>query len=508
MLFVGYKGYEVRDVVNLPKILTDISGLDVILCDGLVDNRSYLVRGKAGTGKTTLGLHYLTAEDAQNRKNLFITFGESTQQIEDNAKSINLDISSIDFLDLSPSSKFFSELETYDIFSSAEVEREPITKTITQTLDELKPERVFIDAMTQLHYLSNDSYDFRRYILSFLRYLMERDITILFTSEESDSMPDDDLQFIADGVIHLRQEIERRSIRIVKSRGSDFVGGYHTMNLTNDGMIVYPRLIEPKHTERDFVEKPVASGIAELDEMLHGGLERGTVSLITGPTGVGKTTFGLQFMKEAAGRGERSVIYTFEEDDVTIKKRCEGINIPVYEMLENGKLNIVQIEPLQMTPDEFAHMVRHEVEDNDTRIVMIDSISGYRLSMQGDDLIKHLHIQTKYLRMKGVTVLLINEVHRLGDPVRATEIDVSYLMDSIIYMQYIESRGSLKRAVGVLKKRVSDFEKTMREFEFSQYGIRVSQPLVNLRGLLTGNPTWHEKETEAPDTMAMPSDNE
>ncbi|MEM9955455.1 MAG: ATPase domain-containing protein [Chloroflexota bacterium] len=481
---------------ELKRILTGIIGLDVILCGGLVEQRSYLVRGKAGTGKTTLGLHYLTADDTQSKKNLFITFGESAEQVKNNAQAISIDTNLIDFLDLSPSSTFFSNLETYDIFSSAEVEREPITKTITAKLDELQPERVFIDAMTQLHYLSNDAYDFRRYILSFLRYLMEHDISIMFTSEESDSLADEDLQFIADGVIHLRQELHRRSIRVVKSRGSDFIGDYHTMRLTDDGMIVYPRLIEPEMSERDFNDKPVASGIAELDEMLHGGLERGTVSLITGPTGIGKTTFGLQFMKEAAGRGERSVIYTFEEDDLTIKRRCEGISIPVEEMLESGMLRIVQIEPLQLTPDEFAHMVRHEVEDNDAKIVMIDSISGYKLSVQGDDLIKQLHIQTKYLRMKGVTVILINEVHRLADPIRATEIEVSYLMDSIIYMRYIEVKGSLHRAVGVLKKRVSDFEKTMREFEFTQYGIRVSKPLTGLRGLLTGNPIWGEIETE------------
>jgi len=481
-------------VDDLKRILTGVTGLDVILCDGLIEKRAYLVRGIAGTGKTTLGLHYLTAENASDRTNLFITFGESAEQIKKNAATINMDVDAIHFLDLSPSSDFFGNLESYDIFSSSEVEREPITKAITEKLDELQPGRVFIDAMTQLHYLSNDTYDFRRYILSFLRYLMDRNISIVFTSEESNTLADDELQFIADGVIHLRHELERRSIRVVKSRGSDFIGGYHTMRLTASGMVVYPRLIEPEEPDRDFSVKPLASGIAELDEMLHGGLERGTVSLITGPTGIGKTTLGLQFMKEAAGRGERSVIYAFEEDEMIIKKRCEGINIPVQEMLDNDMLHIVQIEPLQFTPDEFAHVIRHEIEDHDTRIVMIDSISGYRLSMQGDDLIKHLHIQTKYLRMKGVTVILINEVHQLADPIRATGIEVSYLMDSIIYMRYIELKGSLRRAVGVLKKRVSDFEKSMREFEFTQYGIRVSKPLTDLHGLLTGNPTWRDTE--------------
>lgn len=485
---------------SLKRVLTDINGLDVILCDGFIENRAYLVRGQAGTGKTTLGLHFLTAEKAKKRKNLFITFGESPKQICANAEAINIDTSSIDFLDLSPSSKFFSELESYDIFTSAEVERAPITKAITDALDALEPARVFIDAMTQLQYLSNDAYDFRRYILSFLRYLMERDTTILFTSEETGSVSDEDLQFIADGVIHLKQELGRRALRVVKFRGSDFIGDFHTMRLTEEGMVVFPRLIEPQESERDFLLEYVASGIAEIDEMLHGGLERGTVSLITGPTGVGKTTFGIQFMKEAAGRGARSVIYSFEEDETTILKRCKGINIPVYEMIKNGNLEIVQIEPLQLTADEFVHMIRHEVEDNDTSIIMIDSIAGYKLSMQGDDLIKYLHILTKYLRIKGVTVILINEVHQLADPIRATEAEVSYLMDSIIYMRYIEQDGELLRAIGVLKKRISDFEKSMRMFKFGSYGISVSKPLKELRGLLTGNPDWIQAKDSSPES--------
>lgn len=494
-------------VAEVERLTTGISGLDVILCGGLLPKRSYLVRGRAGTGKTTLGLHFLTASDTDMDKNLFISFGEAIHQIKASAQSIGIETERIEFLDLSPTSEFFSELKSYDIFSAVEVEREPITEKITEKLDSLQPTRVFVDSMTQLHYLAKDPYDFRRYISSFLRYLMERDITILFTSEETDVVSDDDLQFISDGIIQLRLELIRRTVRIVKFRGSDFIGDTHTMRLTETGMTVFPKLIEPESPADDFEVKPVSSGLSELDEMLKGGLERGTVSLFSGPTGVGKTTLGLQFMKEAAGRGERSVVYTFEEDEMTIKERCHGINIPIQDMLESGMLSIVQIEPLRLTSDEFAHMVRREVEEQDTRIIMIDSISGYKLSMQGDDLIKQLHVQTKYLRMMGVTVILANETHRLADPLRATELDVSYLMDTIIYFRYIEHKGSLRRAIGVLKKRVSDFEKSMREMEFTEYGIRISKPLTGLRGLLSGDPKWAEIK-EKPDKDNEDADEE
>jgi len=486
------------------RISTGIVGLDVVLCDGLIPNRAYLIHGKAGTGKTTLGLHFLTADDVTEEPSLCITFGETVEQLTSNARSIGMDVNNVHFLDLSPTSQFFQREEIYNVFSASEIERGPLAERITETMDALRPARVFIDAMTQLHYLTNNEHEFRRYIVSFLRFMMERQTTILFSSEDNSRLTDEDLRFISDGVIQLENHVTYRTIQVEKFRGSSMIEDTHTMRLTETGMKVFPRLIQPESPERDLPIEPISSGIPKLDEMLHGGLERGTVTLFTGPTGVGKTTMGLQFMKEAAERGERSVIYTFEEDELTIRRRCEGINLPVQEMLGSGMLSIVQIEPLQFTPDEFAHMVRREVEDNDARIVMIDSISGYRLSVEGDDLIKHLHIQTKYLRTMGVTVILINEIHRIADPLRVTELNVSYLMDSIIFMRYIEVNGTLRRIIGVLKKRVSDFEKTVREVKFSASGIRVSKPLTGIQGVLTGNPALtievqnseHEEESE------------
>ncbi|MCL7418656.1 MAG: recombinase RecA, partial [Halalkalicoccus sp.] len=118
-------------------------------------------------------------------------------------------------------------------------------------------------------------------------------------------------------------------------------------------MCVFPDLI-PRQHGREFADETIPSGVPELDQLLYGGLERGTATIITGPTGVGKTTTGIQFMKEAAGRGERSVVYTFEEGRETLIHRCESINMPVGEMLEKGTLRIEEIEPLELSADEFA----------------------------------------------------------------------------------------------------------------------------------------------------------
>jgi circadian clock protein KaiC len=325
--------------------------------------------------------------------------------------------------------------------------------------------------------------------LSFLRYLVEQGATVLFTSEAGREAPDDDLQFMADGVIHLDFSAEGRTLGVSKFRGSDFRSGLHAMKLTATGVEVFPRLL-PDNYQQEFVPEPLPSGVPELDELLHGGLERGTISIISGPTGVGKTTLGLQFMKEAAGRGERSVVYTFEERIDTLLSRAESVHIPVHAMIKRGTLSVVQVEPLQWTPDEFARQVRQEVEEHGTRIVMLDSTSGYRLSLRSGELVGHLHALCKYLQNMGVAVLLISEIEAITGEFRATETGISYLADNILFLRYLEVQGELRRAIGVLKKRLSSFERTLREIEISCYGIKVGKPLTELRGILRGTPEW------------------
>lgn len=475
------------------RLSTGISGLNEVLYGGYVPGRTYLIRGGPGTGKTTLGMHFLTTGAANDEPVLFITLAETVAQLQRTAEGLKFDTRGITFLDLSPSSEFFAQVQTYDIFSPAEVEREPTTQRIVEQVKSLKPQRIFIDSMTQFRYLATDSFQFRKQVLSFLRFLVEQDTTVLFTSEHSVEAPDDDLQFMSDGVLNLDFNEGDRTLSVSKFRGSNFRDGHHSIRLTHSGIQLFPRLL-PEAFKGTFVTESISSGIPEIDQLLHGGIERSTITIVSGPSGVGKSTLGLQFMKEAAGRGERSVIYTFEENKETLIHRAEGINIPVQAMQTRGTLSIVQIEPLYYTPDEFANLVRQEVEQQQAQIVMIDSTSGYRLSVRGEDLTSHLHALCKYLQNMGVAVLLINELETITGEFRATEIGISYLADTIIFLRYLELRGELRRVIGVLKKRMTDFEKTLREFQISRYGVKVGNPLSQLRGILTGVPEWPEED--------------
>ncbi|HET8846446.1 MAG TPA: ATPase domain-containing protein, partial [Ktedonobacteraceae bacterium] len=436
-------------------------------------------------GKTTLGLHFLRAGAAKGESCLFITLGEPEAELRANAEALGFDLTNIHFLDLSPNASFFTEMQSYDIFSPAEVEREPVTQQILDHISEIHPQRVFLDAMTQFRFLATDDFQFRKQVLSFLRFLVEQQATVLFTSEGSATNPDDDLQFMSDGVIHLQFSPQGRSLSMTKFRGSDFQSGFHVIRLTDHGMEVFPRLLPEKHTQI-FIPEIISSGVPEIDELLHGGLERGAISLLTGPTGVGKTTLGLQFMKEAAGRGERSVVYTFEEAQETLVRRCESVNIPVRAMINRGTLAVVPIEPLHFSPDEFARMVRNEVEQQKAQIVMIDSIAGYRVSLRGEDAVTHLHALCKYLQNMGVAVLLVNETASITGDFQVSDIAISYLSDNIVFLRYLELSGEIRKTIGVLKKRLSSFERTLREIEITRYGVKVGKPLTGLQGVLTG----------------------
>ncbi len=458
---------------------TGVSGLDEVLHGGLIEGRTYLISGPPGTGKTTLGWHLLTAGLEAGESALYISFAEPEAELRANAALSGFDVSGVHIVDLSPSPELFARAETYDIFSVSEVEREPTTARIVEAVERIRPRRVFVDSMTHLRFLASDGFQFRRQALSFLRYLADKGSVVVVTSESTAETPDDDLRFIADGVIELDLAGRSRSLCVLKFRGSGFRTGLHTLVLGPGGATVYPRLVPAQHGVL-YSPDPVPSGLPALDRMLHGGIERGTITLISGPTGVGKTTLGIQFMVQAAKSGLRSTVYTFDEPAETLLRRCASIGMDVRGMMARGTLAVTDLEAQRYGPDEFANLVRRDVEDHGTRIVMIDSVSGYRMSVPGGDLAERLHSLGRYLQNVGVTVLMVDELRELTS-FRATEVGISYLADNLIFLRYVErtinGTAQLRRGVGILKKRMSDFEKTVHDFAITSSGVRIGEVL-------------------------------
>jgi circadian clock protein KaiC len=171
-------------------------------------------------------------------------------------------------------------------------------------------------------------------------------------------------------------------------------------------------------------------------------------------------------------------------------------------MVDEGTLTVEAVEPLERSSGEFAQQVRAEVEANHPAVVMIDGTSGYRLSLREDervDLVRELHALCRYLKNVGVAVVLTEEVPSVTGEFRPTEGKISYLADNIVFLRYLELQGRIRKSAGVLKKRFSDFEPTLRELRITEAGIEIGEPLQNLRGVLTGTPEWVGEDVETSD---------
>ncbi len=472
---------------DIDKISTGLEGLDEILEGGLIPRKAYLVQGGPGSGKSTLGFHFLRQAIDNDENALCVTMVESQESLRQNAANFDIDLSEVVTLDLSPSDDVSENAGQYNVFSSSEVEQGPIMEAVTEAIDEHSPSRVLLDSFTMLRLLNQDPYQMRKLTLSLVRYITKRGATLMMTSESLSQNSDDDAAFWVDGIIKLDNSSEWRNVSVTKFRGSNFSGGKHAFRITGDGLTIFPRL-EPNNYSRKFEDGQLSSGIKGVDKLLNGGIEKGTTSLIVGPTGVGKTNLGIQFLKEAASRNERSAVYSFEESKELIMRRSEMINTPISNMVEKGNLKIMPVEPLSYSPDEFAKIVRKDVEENDTRIVMIDAMGGYHMAVRGDNTLERLHSLTVYLQNMGVTTLLLNETKNVTGHFTTTNMNASYLADNIIFLRYLEVNGHMQKAIGVLKKRLSDFEKSIREYQITSEGVKVGKKLENMRGILSGYP--------------------
>lgn len=469
------------------RLSSGITGLDEILGGGYESGNSHIVSGRAGTGKTILGLHFLAAGIKNGEKTLLISLQESEPQLRLYSTRVGLDISNVHILDLSPPQEFFSQSAGYDIFSPAEVERGPTSKRIIETIENLKPSRIFIDPIYHFRYLSIDLFHFRKQILSFFKYLSLQHATVLATSEPMSDVVDDDLQSMVDSILYLEHSSFRRTLQVRKVRGSSFMEGHHSLKISSSGMEIIPNTLP--HSLKPYIREMLSSGVPQIDELLNGGVERGTVTLVSGPSGVGKTAFGMQFMKETAGRGERSVVFAFEEGTEMIVQRCESIGMPAGTMVENGTLMIYRIDPHLTMCDELQNKIRFEIEHKNATMFMLDSITSYALCHPDiATLYRNVEMIGTYLERCGATLFVTNETNSLLECTSISDLGLSGFADNIVIMRYLEMYGEIGKAIGVLKKRTGNFEKKLRKFEITQYGIKVGRPLSGFRGILKGVP--------------------
>lgn len=480
------------------RISTGIEGLDEILAGGLIKNRNTLLRGPPGAGKTIFGLHFLAAGVENGETSLFLNLGEPSEYVQETAEFFDLNPSEIHFENLSPTQEAFSEEEAYSLFESAEVEQPGYIQRLKSSIEEIEPDRVLLDPITEFRFLTTDERQFRKQILALLDFLKAKDVTVVLTSQAAETVPDEDLQFLTDAVISLDIVSDHRNVEVKKFRGSSFRSGPHAYDIRTSGVAVWPK-IQPHLEATELPElKTLSSGVPELDQLLGGGITQGTVTFLSGPTGAGKTTTGVQFLKEAVAQGKKAALYEFEESKHTLLDRSASVNIPIGPIVERGDLSIREIKPDQMTVDEFTWNVKQDVEEEGIDFVIIDGTSGFQQNLRGmsPDPSQDLLRVGRYLLSQGVTVIVPHEIHSITGSFTVTEKGTSNLADTIIFIRHVEYKGQMRKVIGTLKKRTGDFERHLRELEITEFGLSVGDPLPHLRGILSGTPDWADDTTE------------
>ena len=474
---------------------TGIAGLDLILNGGLPNNRLYLVEGDPGVGKTTLALQFLRHGAATGERALYITMSETEHEIRAIADSHGWSLDGIAMFELSALEQQ-ARLESQNtVFRPSDVELTETTRAILSYVEKIRPQRVVFDSLSELRLLAQNPLRYRREVLNFKQYFSGKQTTVLLLDDRTSEPGDMQLQSLAHGVLSLQQlppEFggDRRRLRVMKLRGAEFQSGYHDFVIRHGGLDVFPRLVAAEH-HTDYKRDAVSSGITELDTMLGGGLTRGTSTLIIGPAGVGKSAIAALYATAAARRGERAVIFAFDELRRTAIERADELGMGMSKEIEAGRVVVQQVDPAELSPGELAHRARSLVQRERFTFVVIDSLNGYMQAMPAEKyLYTQLHELLTFLGQSGVTtVMLMAQAGLMG--IAVSPADVSYIADSVLLLRYFESRGEVHKAISVIKKRTGPHESTIRELVFTPGGLTVGAPLVDFRGVLTNAPEFH-----------------
>jgi circadian clock protein KaiC len=479
---------------QLPRVSTGSEGLDDILGGGFDANRMYLYEGRPGTGKTTIALQFLLEGVRGDERVLYISLSETKRELELVSQRHGWSLDGVDIFELVPAETTLDPERELTVFQPAEMELGETTGLIFREVERINPTRVVLDSLSELRLLAQNPLRYRRQVLALKHFFTTRNCTVVLLDDLSSSQDDLQLHSIAHGVVMLEQlaieyGAERRRLRVIKMRGIRYRGGFHDFTIQKGGLNIFPRLVAAEH-HTPFAGEVASSGNAELDKLVGGGLERGTNALLIGAAGVGKSTVALAYAIAAAERGEHAVFFSFDEGRGTFETRARTLGFPLDRHVSTGALRFQQVDPAELSPGEFAANVRHSVEVDHARLVIIDSLNGYLNAMPDERfLILQMHELLSYLAQQGVLTILVLAQHGMVGPMD-TPLDISYLSDAVLMLRYFELNGSVRRAMSVIKKRSGRHEHSIREFRLGREGITVGPPLQDFSGIFSGIPRY------------------
>lgn len=476
---------------------TGIAGLDEILAGGLMNRATHLVAGAAGTGKTVLTQQLAFYQARQGTSVLYFTFlSESHEKMIANLEGFSFFDRSLISTRLQYLSLYHEVTVNGGIGHLAQVSREAVAKN--------KAKLVIVDGVGSLRDFATSRGELRKALFELNVQLSNLGCTIILIVDDLQAPLNAPEYAVADSIIYLNNQPvnwqSQRTLSILKSRATPALGGIHSFDITSAGMVVYPRLEALLNSQKHDPPPGLgptryAFGIEGLDNILGGGLISGSVNMLLGTPGCGKSLTGLHFVYEGVRQGEKGLVLSFHHSAERIRNTSKQLGFDLSSYMENGSLKIVWVLPVERPLDEVAGQLLKAVEEHQPTRLFIDALSDLEgLSNERERLIGFWSALTNYLRNRQVTTLGVMELNRIaGADLDIPERPISIIADTIILMRVLEVRGRLKHLISVLEMRESDYDSTIREYLISHEGLKVGEPFKDSENLLSGTARSREQ---------------
>lgn len=477
------------------KLPTGIASFDVIAKGGLPKHRTTLISGTAGSGKTVFAMQFLTAGIlGLGEPGVFVTFEESASDIRQNMRSFGWDLaawereSKLAFVDASPD-------PGVEIIESGSFDLGALLSRVKHAVRKVGATRVAVDSLGAIFSQFADQSTVRRELFRIAWELKAMGVTAVLTAERTaDYGPIARFgveEFIADNVMVLRNvlegEVRRRTIEILKFRGTDHQKGEYPFTiLSGRGIVVIP--LSAIELRQHSSNVRISSGNVELDSMCGGGFFRDSIILVSGATGTGKTLTVTQFLAGGAKNGERCLLLAFEESREQLFRNASGWGVDFEKMERDGLLRVVCDYPELVGLEDWLLTIQRIVEEFKPARVALDSLSALERVGSMKAFREFVIGVTSFIKQQEITGLFTSTTPTLMGGSSITETHISTLTDSIVLLRYVEMFGEMKRGITVLKMRGSVHDKRIREFTIDKSGMHLGRPFRNVTGILSGSP--------------------
>ena len=470
---------------QLPRLKSGIEGLDALLKGGLVAGSSYIIQGRPGSGKTILA-NQLGFNHVRNGGRVLV----ATLLSESHERLFQY-LSTLSFFD---ASKIGGDIQFVSAFDTLENEGlDEVVKLLRREISRQKATVMIVDGLLNARSKADSQIDTKKFISELQGHAAFAGCTVLFltSSRLDDGSPE---HTMVDGVIEMGEELfgtrSVRRIQLRKTRGSGALSGLHECEITDDGIVIYPRLetlySHPSRCDQADMTR-VTSGVSALDTLVGGGLARSSVTLAMGPSGIGKTTLGINFLA-ASTPEEPGLHFGFYETPQRLFMKAKALGVDFAAMQEQGALHVAwQPTTEGLLDGHGAHLLKL-VDEKKIKRVLIDSLGGMtRVANNPVRLTEFFSALMGELRARGVTVFATWEVRGLFGPEIISPVpDLSSVVDNILLMRFVELDSELKRMLTILKVRDSAYDSSLLEMVINDNGIDLKKTFKNAEAVLTG----------------------